>query len=506
MAATASQPGYLLTVLLQDVVELDPGFERTVTGIASDSRDVAGGELFLARPGNSGSGTEYIDQAIGRGAVAVAYESQAGAVLERHGVPLIPVPGISAKMGLLADRFYQHPSGDMWVAGITGTNGKTSVSHYLAQSLHCPHPERGESASCALLGTLGYGMYGALEQGLHTTPDAVAIHRLLGQLHRQGARRAVMEVSSHGLVQGRVAGVSFDVAVFTNLSRDHLDYHGGMEAYADAKRGLFHMPGLRHAVINVDDPIGETILARLGGDVQGIAYSLQPDHPYAQVRALGIEAEADGLQLVVQTPRGKGRLKSRLLGRFNGENLLAALATLLTLELPLEDILERLALVHPVAGRMERFGGSAGRPLVVVDYAHTPDALEQILRALRIHCRGELFCVFGCGGERDRGKRPEMGAAAERHADHLVLTDDNPRREDPDAIIRDIRSGLTAPASTVVERNRTAAIAMALHQAGASDIVVVAGKGHEDYQDIGGERQPYSDGETVRALLGGAVG
>ncbi|MCP4041354.1 MAG: UDP-N-acetylmuramoyl-L-alanyl-D-glutamate--2,6-diaminopimelate ligase [Gammaproteobacteria bacterium] len=503
MAAKILPSGYPLCALLDGIVELPPRFERTVTGLTSDSREVEAGDLFLARQGASGAMDAYIDQALSRGAAGVVYESGVVQVKVRHGAPLIPVQALSLKMGLIADRFYQHPSADMWLAGVTGTNGKTSVSHYIAQSLQGYVPKGGKSSPCALLGTLGYGVYGELEPGQHTTPDVVTVHRLLSRLVDRGARRGVMEVSSHGLVQGRIVGLSFDVAVFTNLSRDHLDYHGDMDTYARVKRGLFHHPGLHRAVINVDDPIGEEILSSLKGEVHTLAYSLRPDHPLAQVRAMSIEAGAEGLLLDVQTPQGRGRLVSPLLGRFNGANLLATLATLLTLDLSLDDILERLAVVQPVAGRMERFGGSGKQPLVVVDYAHTPDALAQVLQALRVHCRGELYCVFGCGGQRDRGKRAEMGAVAEQFADHLLLTDDNPRREEPKAIISDIRSGLRLPDGVEEERDRAEAIARVLHRAGRGDIVVVAGKGHEDYQEIHGVRRPYSDRETVRVLLGG---
>jgi UDP-N-acetylmuramoyl-L-alanyl-D-glutamate--2,6-diaminopimelate ligase len=311
-----------------------------------------------------------------------------------------------------------------------------------------------------------------------------------------------MEVSSHALAQGRANGVAFDVAVFTNLSRDHLDYHGSLGAYAEAKRRLFHFPGLRAAVLNLDDPVGTSILAQLPAGVDGLGYTLADD-PRARLRAVGLAIGPHGVRMDLETPVGPGRLESPLLGRFNASNLLAALGALLTLDLPLPALLAALGAARAVRGRMERFGGVAGLPLVVVDYAHTPDALEQVLGTLREHCAGALTCVFGCGGERDRGKRPEMGRVAERLADRVVVTDDNPRREDPERIVAEILAGLTAPERARVERDRSRAIDDAVRGARAGDVVLVAGKGHEDYQEVAGVRRPFSDQAVVRAALPG---
>lgn len=497
MPATEIEPAYRLRDLLADVTDLDPRLDRAVSGVSADSRELVSGELFLARPGQRTDARSFIDAAIGQGAAAVVFESPQAASELRGGVPVVGVPGLSRRMGTIAARFFAHPSRAMWVAGVTGTNGKTSVSHFIAQALD-EHPS---GAPCGLLGTLGYGIYGALTPGLHTTPDVIATHRLLAGLRDRGVRRAVMEASSHGLDQGRVSEVGFDVAVFTNLSRDHLDYHPDMAAYTEAKRTLFQTPGLRHAVVNMDDPASAHIVDGLGAGVELLGYSLNGDNRRARILARRVETTPRGLLLELETPVGGGRLESALVGRFNGVNLLAALGVLLTTGMPLPEALGRLSRTRSVPGRMERFVGGAHQPLVVVDYAHTPDALGQVLGTLREHCAGRLWCVFGCGGERDAGKRAQMGAVAEACADRVVLTDDNPRGEDGDRIIRDILAGMKAPTGAEVERRRGAAITGTVEAAGADDVVLVAGKGHEDYQEVAGVRRPFSDRGVVGTLL-----
>lgn len=351
-------------------------------------------------------------------------------------------------------------------------------------------------ARCGIIGTLGYGFPGALNHGLHTTPDAVTMQRLLAEFVAAGAAYAAMEVSSHALEQGRVRAVAFAAAVFTNLSRDHLDYHGDMERYAGAKTRLFHSEGLAAAVVNCEDDHGRELIAALAPRMRVVTYGFSR----GDVHARALDCARDGLRLRVLTPGGEVDVAAPLLGRFNAANLLAALAALIALGFDPADAACRLSNVVPVPGRVERFKGADGRPLVVVDYAHTPDALEQVLRALRPHAAGRLWCVFGCGGDRDRGKRPQMGRIAERLADSVILTDDNPRHEPGDAIVRDIAAGMRAPPRVI--RERKAAIAAALSEAGAEDVVLIAGKGHEDYQQVGDRRLPYSDRETVRILLG----
>ncbi len=501
-AALAPAPGIPLGTLLQGIVDLPARYDRRVTGLALDSRAVRPGDLFFALVGTATDGRRFVEEALARRAGAVVQEAPGVALEVRHGVPVIGVPGLDQLVGMVADRFYAHPSADLWVAGVTGTNGKTTVSHLIAQVLTGAGDVPGGGWPCGVVGTLGCGLFGELRPSRHTTPDAVTLHRLLADLRGRGVRHAVMEVSSHALVQGRVNGVAFDVAVFTNLTRDHLDYHGSLEAYGEAKRRLFRFPGLKTAVVNLDDPFGDAILRQIDPGIEAVGYSLH-DAPRARVRARTLTVGPAGVRMEVVTPVGEGLLESPLLGRFNAGNLLAAVGALLTLRLPLPGLLAGLARAQPVAGRMERHGGREDQPLVVIDYAHTPDALQSVLATLREHCRGRLTCVFGCGGERDRGKRPEMGAVAERLADELIVTDDNPRREDGDLIVAEILGGMARPGLARVERERERAITLALAGAGADDVVLVAGKGHEDYQEANGQRRPYSDRAVVRALLEG---
>jgi UDP-N-acetylmuramyl-tripeptide synthetase len=479
-----------LKALLESIAAVPASAEREVTGLAIDSRQVRRGDLFLALPGATSDGRQYIDAAVAAGAAAIVYENADSYRPGATAIPALGVPNLRAALGTIASRFYDAPSRKLIVIGVTGTNGKTTCTQLLAQALDRA-PRR-----CAVIGTLGAGFPGALNQSLHTTPDAITLQRLLREFLGAGAAYASMEVSSHALDQGRVNDTAFQLAVFTNLTRDHLDYHGDMHAYGAAKAGLFNWPGLRHAVINDDDAFGRALLKKLNGCIPTLSYGLDA----GDVTARKLAATPGGLALRVATPQGEAEFEAPLFGRFNAYNLLAVLATLLLLEVPLADAVERLRHVRPVAGRAERFGGSHGRPLVIVDYAHTPDALEKILGSLREHTRGRLVCVFGCGGDRDRGKRPLMGAIAERLADAVILTDDNPRTEAPQQIIDDIRGGMQRDVRVV--RERAQAIAAALAAAGADDIVLVAGKGHEDYQQIGATRLPYSDRAQVRQLLG----
>jgi UDP-N-acetylmuramoyl-L-alanyl-D-glutamate--2,6-diaminopimelate ligase len=502
MPARESQgSGMLLSDLLKGVAAVSGRDDRTVNGVALDSRQVRPGYLFMACRGATQRGHDFIPAAVAQGACAIVYEiaeGEAPTLPARSGnVPLVAVADLAHRAGLMAERFYGHPSRDLFVVGITGTNGKTSCSQFLAHALNR------DDSPCGVIGTLGNGLVGRLAAGTHTTPDAVTLHRLVADLRSVGARSVAMEVSSHALDQGRVAGVTFSAAVFTNLSRDHLDYHGDMAAYAAAKQRLFHAPDLRYAAVNGDDAFGREILANLRPEVAAASFGLTGpvagNFPHVQGTILKLGRE--GLTMSVRSPWGEGTLHSPLLGRFNGSNLLAVLAVLLVTGMPLSEALQRLGSVRPVAGRMECFGGDGRRPLVVVDYAHTPDALEQVLSALREHCRGQLWCVFGCGGDRDRGKRPLMGAAATRLADRVIITDDNPRSEDPAQIAADILAGITAKGTATVIHNRRDAIAKSIRHAGADDIVLVAGKGHETTQQIGAHKYPFRDQEEVRRLL-----
>ncbi len=482
-----------LRELLDGLARVPGVANREVRGLKTDSRRVQPGDLFMALPGMVADGREYIGDAVASGACAVVHETNDGYTLRNAPVPVFGVSGLSQKIGFIADRFYGSPSHRLVVVGVTGTNGKTTCTQLLAQTLDQP-PKR-----CAVIGTLGSGFPGALNASIHTTPDAVTVQRLMTDFLGQGATHVAMEVSSHALDQGRVNGVLFHVAIFTNLTRDHLDYHGDMTSYGLAKAKLFATDGLKYAVINHDDDYGRGLLDGVSAPVTFLSYGIKGGN----VRASEVRLSAEGLWLRIQTPYGETELRSPLIGHFNVYNLLAVLATLLALGVELKDAAARLARAHAPAGRAERFGGARGQPLVVVDYAHTPDALEKILTALREHTPGKLWCVFGCGGDRDRGKRPVMGEIAERLADVVMLTDDNPRHESGDAIIAEIAGGMHA--SPRIVRDRRVAIQTAIQSAAAGDIVLVAGKGHEDYQQVGDERRPYSDRDMVRFILGEAA-
>ncbi len=456
-----------------------------------DSRKVRPGDLFLAVPGTQQDGRVHIADAVARGAAAVAYEAEGAAVMTAHSAELIALKGLANQLSAIAGRFYGEPSRGLHLIGITGTNGKTSVSQLLAQALDllC---ER-----CGIVGTLGNGFYGALEQGRHTTPDPIGVQATLADMKNAGARAVAMEVSSHGLHQGRVAALAFDVAVLTNLSRDHLDYHGSMQAYAEAKAALFAWSGLRCRVLNLDDAFGRE-LAAAEHDSRLISYSLHDAEAYLYCR--DAQFDEQGVRATLVTPRGEGSLRSSLLGRFNLSNLLAVVGALLGLDYPLDEILQVLPQLQGPIGRMQRLGGGK-QPLVVVDYAHTPDALEKVLEALRPHVKGRLLCLFGCGGDRDNGKRPLMAAVVERLADAVLVTDDNPRTEAPAQIFSDIRAGFVTPESVQFVHGRGQAIAQLIAAASADDVLVLAGKGHEDYQEINGVRQPFSDlVEATKAL------
>jgi UDP-N-acetylmuramoyl-L-alanyl-D-glutamate--2,6-diaminopimelate ligase len=473
---------------LSELLAVPLAHDCAIGGLAQDSREVKPGDLFLAFRGQHFDGERFIGPAIQAGAVAVLVEGEAGEIELRGGVPCIPYPDLTRRAGELAARFYDDPTRAMQVIGVTGTNGKTSISHFLAQSLPAP---------CGLLGTLGYGIYGQLRKGAFTTPFAPDLQQLFHALRQAGVSRAVMEVSSHGLDQGRVAGVHFETAIFTNLSRDHLDYHGSMEQYGAAKRKLFHWPGLKRAVINLDDAFGRELLTDLPPGLEVLRYSL--DNPRAEIHCRRITPLADGYELAVITPWGETNLRSPLWGHFNLSNLLATLAMLVPHGSSLAQASQRLSALSAVPGRLEHYA-RPGSPRLVIDYAHTPDALEKVLSALREHCQGKLWCVFGCGGERDAGKRPLMGELAERLADRVIVTDDNPRGEDPAEIIAQILAGMSQPEHAWVLADRRQAITYAFCEAAAEDVILIAGKGAEETQHIGDRLLPFSDRRLAAEL------
>ncbi len=475
----------------------------TPRGLAADSRAIARGDVFFAYPGERTDGRRFVADAVARGAAAVVWERDGFAWPADIALPNLSANGLKALAGPLAAEVYGRPSARLWVVGVTGTNGKTSCSQWIAQAL------AGEGRKSAVVGTLGLGYPGELEENPNTTPDAVALQRALARFVGDGAQAVAMEASSIGLDQGRVEGVRFACALFTNLSRDHLDYHGDMERYAQAKMRLFRSPGLAHAVLNLDDALGVRIAQdRAGTGIARTGYTLWPGTGAASglehwLEAHDIELSSAGAKFTLVTSRGRAEVATALVGRFNVANVLGVIGVLLAAGLALDAAVRAAERLEPPSGRMERLGGDH-RPLVVVDYAHSPDALDKCLGALRDVARGQggrLICVFGCGGDRDRGKRPQMGEAASRHAAVVWLTSDNPRGEDPLAIIDEIRPGVSVPHEVRVDRHD--AIREAIAAARAGDVVLLAGKGHEPYQEITGRRVPFSDTDEARKALAG---
>lgn len=495
--------GIELAKLCAGIIDFpQPQSTLVIEQLSLDSRQVKPGSLFFAYPGTHTDGRQYIDKALQQGAAAICYETadqfKPEIALEYQQVPLIPVPHLQQIIGYIAERFYAQPTQKMQVFGITGTNGKSSCSLFLAAALH------NAQQPVAMLGTIGNGIFGALQESTHTTLDAIALQQTMAEFYRQGVTHVAMEVSSHALCQGRVNGVQFNTAIFTNLTHDHLDYHGDFTHYAAAKRKLFCFPSLKAAIINADDPYGLHWLQELNGKLPVCGYSLNPKVAKAanwpMVYAQHISLSMQGITAEIQTPWGAGILQAKQIGRFNLSNLLAVLATLGAHGMPLAEILTKLSQLPQVPGRMETYGGGK-LPTVVVDYAHTPDALKQVLLTLRECCQGQLWCIVGCGGNRDKTKRPIMGQYAEQHADHVILTDDNPRQEAPKQIVADMLQGMRSPQIAIIEHHRERAIAHAINCANAKDVILVAGKGHENYQIIGEQKLLFSDALTVQRLL-----
>lgn len=474
--------------------------ERTLREMTLDSRVAAAGDLFVAVVGHQADGRRYIPQAIAQGVAAVIAEAKDnasdGEIREVHGVPVIYLSQLNERLSALAGRFYHEPSEQLKLVGVTGTNGKTTTAQLLAQWAQL----LGETS--AVMGTVGNGLLGKVSPTENTTGSAVDVQHVLSGLHAQGATFAAMEVSSHGLVQHRVAALKFAASVFTNLSRDHLDYHGDMEHYEAAKWMLYSTHDCGQAIINADDEVGRRWLAKLPDAVAvSIANNIDPNCHGRWLKATAVSYHDSGATIAFDSSWGTGEIESRLMGEFNVSNLLLALAALLALGYPLAGLLSTASRLQPVCGRMEVFS-APGKPTVVVDYAHTPDALEKALEAARLHCTGKLWCVFGCGGDRDKGKRPLMGAIAEQFADIAVVTDDNPRTEEPRAIIDDILAGMLDAGRAKVMEGRAEAVTAAIMQARPDDVVLLAGKGHEDYQIVGNRRLDYSDRVTAARLLG----
>jgi UDP-N-acetylmuramoyl-L-alanyl-D-glutamate--2,6-diaminopimelate ligase len=487
-----------LADLLADVVVAEPGSDAAVlstrvSGVVMDSRRTRPGDLFLAVPGRSADGRRFIADAVSRGATAICVDEAVvpADVTAAAGRPVIAVRRLAAAVSRIAGEWFDTPSRALAVLGVTGTNGKTSCTHHLVDLLS------GIGHRAALCGTLGNGFPGRLHGTGLTTPDPVTLQASLAWMRDAGAQWVAMEVSSHALDQERVSGVCFRGALMTNLTRDHLDYHGTMDAYGEAKRKLFLAPGLEVAALNRDDAFTASLHDRMPSAVDCFDFSLV--HTDASLSVATLRRTREGALVGIRSIWGAGELRTQLLGDYSLSNLLGSITLLAGLGLPLDALLAA-ADVKPVPGRLQTFDHPRGFTLVV-DYAHTPDALAQALSVVRGHFPGRVICVVGCGGERDTGKRPQMGQVAEAGADVLVLTDDNPRGEDGDRIIAGMLSGMSDPGRALVERDRGQAIALACHEAHSGDVVLIAGKGHENYQDGAGGRIRYSDIETVRELI-----
>lgn len=477
--------------------------DQSFQHLTLDSRAIKHGDVFLALPGHKVDGRQFIEKAFALGAVAVLVHTDEP---EQHGSIQLNTRSecslqvyfyqLARHVSALAAQRYpvKHaPAKQLGIIGITGTNGKTSTSQLIAQLSSLL------SHKAAVMGTLGNGLWGELVDSGNTTADAITLMRQLHEFEAQGASVCAMEVSSHGLVQGRVDAVPFDVAVFTNLSRDHLDYHGDMRSYAEAKQQLFRMDALAHGLLNLDDAVGEAWLTELKAtQTQLWGFSTQ-GHKSAAFYTQDAHFNDQGVSATFVWPQGKALLQSPLLGAFNLSNLVAALAALYLQGADMHELLAKTAHLTPVAGRMERFT-TADKVTLVVDYAHTPDAIEQALSALRLHCTGDLWCVFGCGGDRDKGKRPLMAQAAEQFADRVMITSDNARSEDPQQIITDILQGLLQPQAALTEVNRITAIKQVVAQAKPGDVILLAGKGHETYQEAAGVRHDYDERALARQL------
>ncbi len=501
----------LISQLLGGRVEIAAADDRPVSGLCLDSRKARPGDLFLAVSGVGSHGLQYVDAALRQGVTAVLWEPDsryrqdsvhfAGSAK----IPFIAVPELSRELGFIADRFYSQPSSRLQVIGITGTDGKTSCSLFISTALNRA------GISTGVIGTLGYGLPERMQPATHTTPDALRVHQLLAELVEQQAQSVVMETSSHGLHQGRVNGVRFDIAVLTNVTRDHMDYHGDIASYRKAKLIQFQFPDLRHAVLNLDDEYGREIAGLIRERVNVLGYAIKSGSP-EQDELIGdvpviycenLQLDPHGMVLSIVSPWGRARIKSALMGRFNASNILSAIGVLVLSGINFKKACDLAARLNTAPGRMEVFNGRIDCPRVIVDYAHTPEALQQVLISVKQHTNKKVWCVFGCGGDRDRGKRAVMGEVASRFADRVIITDDNPRHESPERIVEDILAGIAEQQNVIVEHDRATAIRTAIYNAAADDLVVVAGKGHESYQIVGDEVREFSDREFVRRCLQG---
>ena len=484
-----------LKELLSDFCDSDYLPDVEVKGLALDSRQVEQGYVFVALEGGFDHGLAYAEAAISRGAVAVLCDAQHDQYCQQILSKImtmavcIPVKNLYSKLSLLSNKFYCSPSEKIFVSGVTGTDGKTSVSHFIAQAMNS------NDAPAALIGTLGNGLIDQLDESSHTTPDIFSLNSMLSRFEQQGATSVAMEVSSHGLDQDRVQGIDFDVAVLTNLTRDHLDYHGNIESYKQAKKKLFIENNDRSLVLNVDDAFGSEMFSEFGGKRTVWLYGLnelQVKQSKLFVYANHIENKPQGMKFMLVSSYGSAEVNLGLIGEFNIYNALACFCVLLQSGMNFNYAVKRIEKLQTVTGRMEVIS-KEDKPVVVIDYAHTPEALSQALINVRKHVIGKVICVFGCGGDRDAGKRPLMAQAADALADLVILTSDNPRNEDPAQIIDEIRQGISSELKLIVEEDRASAIQQAINMASTDDLILIAGKGHEEYQIIANKKIPFSD-------------
>lgn len=506
MTAPLRSDGMTLDQLLKGYASVDLP-QLPIAGLCSDSQSACQGDLFIAMRGFTRHALEFIADAVNSGIVAVCYDADDEYCLQRiallskqYDIYWVPVGNLQKVCGEIASRFYGHPSRDMQLVGVTGTDGKTSVTHLLVQSLN----SLGQTVGS--IGTLGYGVANQLKMTRFTTPDPVSLQRILFELKQKACETVVMEVSSHALQQYRVAGCEFDMAVLTNLGSDHLDYHGEHENYAAAKARLFHWRGLKKAVLNLDDEFGQRLSREVKwASIRGYSRGQSSDEIASSVAAARLLASSTtdkGLRLQARYGERDFDIQTLLIGDFNVDNLLACLSVLNEMSIPADDIESAMQGLLPIPGRMEFFPRNQETPGVVIDFAHTEQALRACLEAVKDGVRGRLFCVFGCGGDRDQGKRARMAAVAESLCNVVVLTDDNPRSEAPESIMKDILSGFDKPEQVRVIHDRETAIETALNQSSIDDLVVIAGKGHEQFQLIGDQRIPFSDRHVVRRIRG----
>lgn len=504
MAAIKDQAKSLtLKELLSDVCEVEYFPEIEIKGLTLDSRKVKPGFAFVALEGQLDHGLVYAEAALNRGAVVIICDSQFDQYCQQILTSLmvrvvcVPVNNLQSKLGEIANKFFDKPSQEIFVTGVTGTDGKTSVSHFISQAMNQA------DKPAAVIGTLGNGVVDKLEESTHTTPDVISLHEMMADFKQRGINNVAMEVSSHGLDQERIVGIDFNVAVLTNLSRDHLDYHGDIASYKQAKKKLFSNETNQTLVLNADDEFGEELLTELSGKKTIWLYGLNEKkvkNSQLYAYACEIENQHDGIRFLLESSHGTAAVSLKLIGEFNIYNVLACFCVLIESGVNFNHAIKRLEKLHTVAGRMELLVKS-DKPSVVIDYAHTPEALRQALVNVRKHASGKVICVFGCGGDRDKGKRPLMAEAAEELSDLVIVTNDNPRNESPEKIIEDVQAGIKNELHLIIETDRKKAIQQSVAMATVGDLVLIAGKGHETYQIIGEKRLPFNDKEIALDAL-----